>query len=267
MMYSVRQYLFPRTLEEAHQLLHNHPSNTIIGGSTYLRLGGKTIDTAVDISRLGLKYIMETEDTIVIGAGTTLREVENSPLLNRYFNGILNKSVRHIVGVQLRNLATVGANVFARFGFSDLNTALLTLDVDVELYQGGLMPLRQFLQKGVGGRDILVKLIIQKSERQASFQMLRNSQGDYAILNAAVSRLENDWRIVVGARPGRCEIAGGASAFLGEGSLTPERIDQATQMAVGEMTFGSNIRGSKEYRQGICPVLIKRAVQEVLAWK
>jgi CO/xanthine dehydrogenase FAD-binding subunit len=219
----------------------------------------------VDISRLGLNYIIETEDTMEIGAATTLREVENSPILNSYFNGILNKSVRHIVGVQLRNLATVGANVFARFGFSDLNTALLALDVDVELYQAGRMPLAKFLQKGVGGRDILVKLIIQKSERQASFQMMRNSQGDYAILNVAVSRLEEDWRIVIGARPGRCEIAQQASVLLGKGDPTVEQIERAAQMAVGEMTFGSNIRGSKEYRQRICPVLIKRAVQEVLA--
>ncbi len=150
-MYSVQQYLFPQSLEEAYQILHKHSSNTIIGGSTYLRLGRKTIETAVDISRLGLNYIIETEDTMEIGAATTLREVENSPILNSYFNGILNKSVRHIVGVQLRNLATVGANVFARFGFSDLNTALLALDVDVELYQAGRMPLAKFLQKGVGG--------------------------------------------------------------------------------------------------------------------
>ncbi len=110
-----------------------------------------------------------------------------------------------------------------------------------------------------------MKLIIQKSERQASFQMMRNSQGDYAILNVAVSRLEEDWRIVIGARPGRCEIAQQASVLLGKGDPTVEQIERAAQMAVGEMTFGSNIRGSKEYRQRICPVLIKRAVQEVLA--
>jgi len=265
-LYSIKQYFFPQSLEEAYQILLDKHGNTIIGGSTYLRMSGKTIDTAVDISHLELDFIQENDDNIEIGAMTTLRDIETSPLLSKYFSGILPKSVANVVGVQLRNLATVGATVYSRYGFSDLNTALLALDAEVELYKKRRIPLVKFMQEGAA-RDILVKLIIRKTDRKASFQMMRNSQADYAILNTAVSNQDDDWRIVVGARPGRGELAKDASAFLGKSRLTSTEIEAAAQMAVNELTFGSNFRGSREYRAAICPVLIKRAVQEVLAWK
>lgn len=265
-MYSIGEYIFPQSLEEAYGLLLEKPGNTIMGGSTYLRLGNKKIDKAIDISRLGLDFIKEYDDIIEIGGMTTLRDIETSTLLTEYFAGVLPQSVKNIVGVQLRNMATVGATVYSRYGFSDLNTALLTLDVDVELFHKGPIPLKKFMAEGAPG-DILVKLIIQKSDRKASFKAMRNSHGDYAILNAAVSNEGDDWRIVVGSRPGRGELAREASKYLGQSGLTAEEITTAAQMAAKELTFGSNIRGSKEYREAVCPVLIKRAVQEVLTWK
>ena len=39
----------------------------------------------------------------------TLRQLELHPGLAAYTDGAVRESVRHIVGVQLRNLATVGA--------------------------------------------------------------------------------------------------------------------------------------------------------------
>lgn len=45
----------------------------------------------------------------------------------------MKESLRHIVGVQFRNLATVGGSLWGRFGFSDVLTLLLALDAQVEL--------------------------------------------------------------------------------------------------------------------------------------
>ncbi|WP_338013823.1 hypothetical protein [Desulforamulus profundi] len=38
-------------------------------------------------------------------------------------------------------------------------------------------------------------------------------------------------------------------------------------MAVEELSFGSNIRGTAEYRKAMCKVLVKRAITEVLQCK
>lgn len=262
-MLSIENYTFPSTLAEAYQLLQADRKNTILGGCHFLKMGGKKIATAIDLARLELDFIREKATTIEIGAMTTFRALETSPLLAAYFNGILPKSVRDIVGVQFRNMATLGATVYSRYGFSDLITALLALDAAVVLYQAGQVPLAEFLRAS-GGRDILVKVIIPKTDRKAAFQMMRNSYSDFAILNVAVSRKDDDWKVVVGARPQQAAIAKAASAFLAKSNLTSDEIEQAAVLAAEELTFSSNIRGSQDYRAAVCRILVQRAILEVL---
>lgn len=263
-MLTIQDYILLESLEEAYEVLKANKNNTILGGCAFLKMGSKKIGKAVDLSNLHLNYIEENENTIEIGAMTTFREIETSPILKQYFNGILPKSVESIVGIQLRNIVTVGATVYSRYGFSDFITGLLSLDAEVVLYNAGRISLEEFLKNGAE-RDILEKIVLKKNNRKAAFQMMRNSKSDYAVLNVAVSELDNNWKIVVGARPQRAEIAKKASRYLAESEGKIEDIEQASMIAAGELIFGSNMRSSKEYRQSICRVLVKRAIMEVLA--
>lgn len=262
-MITIQDYIFPKSIEEAYEILNKRRSNTIIGGSAFLRMGSKEIGTAIDLSNLHLNYISEMDETIEIGGMTTFREIETNSILLKYFDGILSESVKNIVGVQLRNIVTVGATVYSRYGFSDFITALLSLDADVVLYHGGKISLEEFLENG-SKKDILVKIIIPKTDRKASFQMMRNSKSDYGILNVSVSNYDKDWKVVVGARPRRAKVAKNASKYLSGSKVEIEDIEYAAILAVNELNFGSNMRGSKQYREAICKVLVKRAIMEVL---
>ncbi|AKL94595.1 aldehyde oxidase/xanthine dehydrogenase, middle subunit [Clostridium aceticum] len=264
-MFTVKEFLQPETMEEAYNTLINNRNNTILGGSAFLRMGSKKIGTAVDLSKLELNYIKDEDDSIEIGGYTTFRALETSPLLMKHFNGVLASSVKNIIGVQFRSIVTVGASVFSRYGFSDLITALLALDTEVELYKAGRMSLDDFLKKPYE-KDILISLFIKKNQRQASYQDLRNSASDYPILNVAVSRLDHQWRIVVGARPQRAVIAKKASEELSN-TLTFNQLEDYINTAAEELTFGTNERGTAKYRQAMCKVLVKRGIMEVLQCK
>lgn len=110
-----------------------------------MKIGDRRISTAIDLSGLGLDKITETETEFVIGAMTSLREIEKHVGLAAYTNGAICESVRHIVGIQFRNCATVGGNIFGRFGFSDVLTVFLAMDTQVELYHAGMVPLKILL--------------------------------------------------------------------------------------------------------------------------
>ena len=71
----------PSSLEEAYEILMKRKNNIVIGGSAFLRMGEKRIGTGIDLSNLNLNLIEETEDYIEIGAMTTLRDLEVSPIL------------------------------------------------------------------------------------------------------------------------------------------------------------------------------------------
>ena len=265
-MFTISDLVQPETLAEAYQILMDKRNNTILGGCGFLKMGKKRINKGIDLSQLNLSYILEQDGFIKIGAMTSLRELEVHPLLKENFNGVLPKSVRDIIGVQFRNGVTVGASVYSKYGFSDLITALLCLDTEVELFKGGRMSLADFLAKPIE-KDLLVRLWIRKTIRQATYLSFRNSASDYATLNAAVSKLDNRWTIAVGARPSKAAIAVSASAMLDQEKLTFEMIEKAAQRASEELTFGTNTRGTAAYRKALCQALVKRGIMEVAACK
>jgi CO/xanthine dehydrogenase FAD-binding subunit len=265
-LFTVTDLVQPETLEEAYNIITLRKNNTVLGGCAFLRMGSKRIGTAVELSKLNLNYIREELDYIEIGASTTFRDIETSPILNCYFSGVLKESMKNIIGIQFRNVVTIGATVFSKYGFSDLITALLALDTEVELYKAGRMSLESFLSKPYE-KDLLTKVYIRKNNRKAVYKSLRNSESDYAVLNVAASELEGKWKIVVGARPKGAEIAVNASELLTRYPLEEMNIEKAAQIASEELSYGSNMRGSAEYRKALSKVLVKRAVMEVLQCK
>ena len=62
----------------------------------------------------GLDQIEETEEEFRIGCMVTLRQMELHEGLSYYTEGAVKDAFRHIVGVQFRNLATVGGSLFGR---------------------------------------------------------------------------------------------------------------------------------------------------------
>lgn len=261
-MFTLMELVQPTSLEEAYEILTKRKNNVVIGGSAFLRMGKKRIGTGIDLSALNLNLIEESSDYIEIGAMTTLRDLEVNPILNKYFDGVLSKSVRDIIGIQFRNVVTVGGSVFSRYGFSDLIVGLLALETEVELYNGGRMSLEEFLNKNYE-KDILVKLYIKKNNANAVYKCMRNSRSDYPILNMSVSKTDNNFKICVGARPQRATVAYKASEFLSNNELNEENIIKASEIASEELVFGSNMRASKEYRKAVCKSLVKNALMEV----
>ena len=139
-MITIQRYIRAQSLEEAYQL-NQKKQNRILGGMLWLRLGKGSVNTAIDLCDLGLNTMEETQDQFSIGSMVTLRQLEQHPGLNAYAQNAVQHAVKDIVGVQFRNMATVGGSLWGRFGFSDVLTVFLAMDSYVELYKGGIVPL------------------------------------------------------------------------------------------------------------------------------
>ncbi|SHJ19517.1 CO or xanthine dehydrogenase, FAD-binding subunit [Dethiosulfatibacter aminovorans DSM 17477] len=264
-MIRIRSLNKPKTMEEAWELYSKNKKAKLIAGGAFLRLSTDLyIGEAIDLFDLNLNGIRETENEFTVGAMTTLRQLETDASLNSYFNNYFSKSLENIVGVQLRNIATIGGTVYPRYGFSDLLTALLALDVDLQFYKAGRMNLQEYMEKGLLEKDILVEIIIKKNIRNATFEMMRNSKGDYAILNCGISLCDCKYRISIGGRPGRAVVAEEAMEILNAAEeMGEETIGKACD-AVAGLTYGTNMLGSGRYRSAVSKVLLKRGIMEVL---
>ena len=117
-MIKIQTYVQAQTLEEAWQL-NQKRSARILGGMLWLKMESLPVSTAIDLCRLGLDAIEETEEQFTLGAMVTLRQIEQHAGLNAYTQGAAARAVQDIVGVQFRNMATLGGSLWSRFGFSD----------------------------------------------------------------------------------------------------------------------------------------------------
>ena len=145
-MVTIQNYIRVKSLEEAYQL-NQKKGSCIIGGMLWTKMQNRTILTAIDLCDLKLDQIEETENEIIIGSMVSLRQLELHRGLNNYTQNSVRDAVKDIVGVQFRNLATIGGSIWGRFGFSDVLTVFLAMDTYVELYQGGRIPLREFAKR------------------------------------------------------------------------------------------------------------------------
>ena len=248
-MITIQKYVRVQSLEEAWQLNQNK-RNRILGGMLWMRLGKGMVNTAIDLCDLGLNSIEETEDAFSIGAMATLRDIELHTGLNAYANGAIANAVKDIVGVQFRNMATVGGSIWGRFGFSDVLTVFLAMDCYVELYKGGIIPLEQF-SKMKKDNDILIRLIVKKTPCKIVYTALRNQRTDFPVLACAVSNMNGEYFASIGARPARAILirnarADGFAAFVAENAPTD-----------------SNIRGSAAYRTHLIKVMVDRCMNEL----
>ena len=276
-MFYYNQYVRAQSLDEAYELYQKKP-NFVLGGMLWLKMKNKTLGTAIDLCDLGLDQIDEDENEFRIGAYATLRQIETHEALNAYTHGAIAESVRHIVGVQFRNVATVGGSIWGRFGFSDVMTIFRALGAKVQLHKAGIMDLDEFAALPRTTRDVLVSVIVPKNAKGVVYLSQRNQSTDFPGLTCAVANRSGRYVAVIGASPymaepvwdedgildGIADAKTDSNAALTDNSENNAKIDKFAEYVAEHIRFGSNIRAGAEYREIICRVLTRRAVTQSL---
>ena len=184
---TIGQYTRPESLDEAYALCQKK-NNVVLGGMLWLKMQHRNAGTVIDLCDLGLDTIEEDETAYRIGAMVSLRALEQHAGLAALTGGAMAHAVRHIVGVQFRNCATLGGSLWGRFGFSDVLTLLLALDARVHLHHAGEMPLADFAALPRTTRDILTHVTIPKAQGRVVYLSQRNISTDFPVLTCALAR-------------------------------------------------------------------------------
>ena len=259
-MVTIQKYVKAQSLEEAWKL-NQGKKNRILGGMLWMRLGNGTISTAIDLCDLGLDTIEETDEEFSIGARVTLRELEQHTGLNTYTHDAVKNAVKDIVGVQFRNMATIGGSIWGRFGFSDVLTVFLAMDSYVELYKGGIVSMADFVSMKMDN-DILLRVIVKKRACQIAYMAVRNQSTDFPVLTCCVSNIDGTYRAVIGARPKRAKLVTDENGIMANG-VTKEAAAAFASYVAEHVPTDSNLRGSSTYRTHLIHVLTERCVAQL----
>jgi len=122
------------------------------GGTIVMRrvnAGDQHLSRLVRSTDPGLRAIRSTSQGVSLGAGVTMAQIMAHPDL-----GFLAPAARAVGGPALREMATVGGNLFARAPYGDLAVLLLALGAQAVMSDGGSpRPLEELWR---GGRSGLV---------------------------------------------------------------------------------------------------------------
>jgi carbon-monoxide dehydrogenase medium subunit len=272
----------PTSIQEACQIIKkNGPGGHFLAGGTDLVIAikekGWVPRYIVDLKRIpSMSGIRENADgSLSIGALTTMREVEISPLIQKSYP-FLAQSAAEVGSIQIQNRATIGGNMANATPSADTAPALLALDTDVRISGESnerTVRLEEFFV-GPGKTilkpdEILTELIIPAHPTSLRGEYIKFSPRemmDLAYVGVAVAlvldknrRVEHA-RIVLGAVAPTPLRARNAEAVLAGQVLTEELAAQAGETAAKESKPISDVRSSAEYRREMVRVNTTRAL-------
>ncbi|MFQ5682850.1 MAG: FAD binding domain-containing protein [Candidatus Binatia bacterium] len=273
----------PTSLGEASAILKNNgPGGHFLAGGTDLVIAikekGLVPNYVVDLKKIpALSGIREGADgSLIIGALTTMRELEISPVICRKYP-FLAQSAAEVGSIQIRNRATVGGNMANATPSADVAPSLLVLDAKVKISSpsGERVIDLEHLFRGPGqtvmrSEEILVAILIPPSDPRLTGEYIKLSPRetmDLAYVGVAVtltlSKEEKRCeavRIALGAVSPTPMRARKAEAVVAHQCLTEEIAAQAGEEASRECRPISDVRSSAEYRREMVRAMTKRAL-------
>ncbi len=274
MLKNVKEWLYPKTVNECFELLRMYGDRGEIvgGGLDIVWRERKDIEVLISLEKIPLNYIKIEDNSIKIGATTTLGKIEREEKLKEFLNGSFINSISKIATPILRNIMTVGGTVARGYGWSDVLTIFMTLDAKINLFDGEFKALsfeEFFDYKKREKKFIIYELEIPKFDSTYHFSYIRftRTSADIPLINEGILvKIENNLiekaNVVVGGRPNFPVHLNKVEKFLIKKDLSDENINFAKELAK-EIEVFDDLRASKEYRKQLSSVLTKRNLIKV----
>jgi CO/xanthine dehydrogenase FAD-binding subunit len=243
--------------------------DVVLAGGTELM--PRLTTRATDVSRLvslrhaGLGGIELNGGRAVVGAATTITQLGRDERL-----AVLRAVVESIASPTIRNLATVGGNLFVRQPYGDLAVALLALDAEVSV-EGSAgnasRPVAAVLEDGLAPRELVTAVAFDVPEPGTWFYtkaMRRRLNSASIVTVAALVRVEDGQvasaRIALGGAGARPVRAVSAEAALAGHPFDTPHIEEAAGAAVEDASPFDDAYASAWYRRRVLPVHMRRAL-------
>ena len=237
------------TAAEAAAALTNQRDARYLGGGTLVMRdvneGDASFSTLVRTSDRALKRLEAAGPRLVIGAGVTYAAL----LAERDF-AFLHPVARSIGGPAVRNMGTIGGNMFAPAPFGDFTTALLALDATVLLH-GGYSPreagIREFLaarERNLNARVLAVSLPRAANPEAFRYRKVARVKPKGAAVLTIAAHIP----------PSGGRVSGARIAF-GSMGATPPRAKSAERALEGRALGASNIAAAAAAPlEGLSPI-------------
>jgi len=270
----IKAYFLPQSLDEAINLLGEYgPDLLVLSGGTitmpYINDGTLLPDMVMGLRKTGLNYV-KVNGEINMGATTTLNQV-----LEAEATPLLSQAARSAAAGSVRNMATIGGNIFAPAPYGDVTTALLALKANLKLVSSSgerLIDLADFLAEGrslVPGELLAEIQVPQPTGRTVYHKFGRKAHNTPAVVTVAAqlmldgTTVSNATIALNGAAERPIRATAAEEVLVGQ-ALNEESIAAAAQAAADAATPPTDALASSWYRQRMIGVMVKRTLTQLL---
>jgi carbon-monoxide dehydrogenase medium subunit len=276
----------PKTLDEALILLDKYKDKckVIAGGQTLILLMREGLITpkyVLNIKRIPeLSYIKSGKNGVRIGAATTHRAIEKSPVMKKALK-VLAEMEKRLSYIETRNWGTIGGNLCNADPAGDPAPALMALKASVKMASVSgerTMALEDFFlgahKTALKPNEILTEIQIPSVPRRtgSAYDKFNIIEGTVATAGVAVSitlksgdGVCDDVRIALGGLARTPMLAKKAEKMLRGKKITDSLLKEAGQKASAEAEPISDILASDEYRRKLIKVMVARTGSEAFA--
>ncbi|MBU4048033.1 xanthine dehydrogenase family protein subunit M [bacterium] len=273
------EYLRPDSIKETISILSQHGERAqILNGGTDLivEMRDKIIqpEYLVDIKAIPQlnRITYNKQDGLNIGATVTLNEISDSKVVRAHYP-ILVEACKTVGSYQVRNRATLVGNICNASPAADTAPPLLVLEAKVNIIGPTgekIVPINQFftgVKKNILKKGEIVTSItippIKDKWTGVYLKQGRKKEVDLATVGVAVVCIRDEVRIALGAVAPVPVRAFKTEELLKGKTIDEPLLEKAGKSALTEVSPISDIRSSKEYREEIIKVLVKRAILQV----
>lgn len=269
-------YFRPKNLTEATRLLKENNGYFPTGGGTWLiPYGGSEVKGIVDLSEAGIREIRLEEDSMYIGASTTLNDLLTAPETSAHPYDFIRKTISSEGSTRLINSSsTVGGRIALGRGDSSFLAGLVAVDATIILF--GKMSEDATLWDYLNNSELQnenhiisgIEISITENIHSVLFESISYIPSSPPIISLALYltfsvNLIDSVRIVfssIGEKIVRVEEA--EKLLLGK-ELNDELIKNVSKLAVKLVEPAPDPKGSAEYKKAMAGLLIERVLNKI----
>ena len=273
---TTQSYYLPQSVGEATDLLAEHgPALLVMAGGTIamplINEGVSLPERVMGLRQAGLNYVDRSNGVVKIGATTTLTEMlaqEEIPLLAQ--------AAHQVGGWAIRNMGTVGGNLFAPPPAGDFAVALLALDAQVKLVAKDserTLPLAEFytgfMTTALAPGELVTEILVPAPRGETVYVKHGRRQANTPAVVSLAAHLVFDGETVEDARLALNAVgphplrAAKAEAVLVGSELNDTTIAEAAAAAAEECEPFTAPIASEWYRRKMVDVYVRRSLAQV----
>ena len=259
----------PTSLGDLRKALKNAPKATLMAGGTLvmpaINEGAHGITTLVSLSKLGLDNVSFKKGVATIGAAAPIAELARHSELK-----FLSAAIESIASPTLRNMATVGGNLFARQPYGDLAVCLVALNATATIVNATSkrsVPVKEVIKKGLKAGELVtqVSFAIPQPGTFKYAKASRRALNSASIVTVAaviplVKGVVADCRIALGGVAAKAIRARSVEKLLEAKPFDEKNVRAAAAAATKDIAPFNDAYASAWYRARVTPVHICRAL-------